>query len=153
MRVTGFEPVLCYQNWILSPGCLPFHHTRVFCIIFKIMLAGSRTRTGTSVENSADFKSAVYTNFTIPAYLIVSYLTLLIQYSIFQKFCQEVLSTFSLLFQLHLTFCIIPNFLSFVKSFCFFFYNQSISVGKKLLTFDIMKYNTSYLICQEKTCL
>ena len=85
-----------------------------------------------------DFKSIVFADFTTPAYLVISYLTLLIYYSISQKFCQEVLLTFSLLFQLLLTFCIISNFYLFVKNFYFFFINQSISVGKKLPAPDII---------------
>ena len=76
-----------------------------------------------------DFKSLASAYFATPAYLVISYLTLLIYYSISQKFCQEVLLTFSLLFQLLFTFCIISNFYFFVKNFYFFFINQSISVG------------------------
>ena len=86
-----------------------------------------------------DFKSLASAYFATPAYLVISYLTLLIYYSISQKFCQEVLLTFSLLFQLLLTFCIISNFYLFVKNFYFFFFiNQSISVGKKLPAPDII---------------
>ena len=92
---------------------------------------GNRTR---KAVKPMDFKSIVFADFTTPAYLIYSFLTLLIYYSIFQKFCQEVLLTFSLLFQLLLTFCIISNFYLFVKNFYFFFSltNQSLLVRNYL---------------------
>ena len=92
---------------------------------------GSRTR---MVSPPRDFKSLASAYFATPAYLVSSYLTLLIYYSTFQKFCQEVLLTFSLLFQLLLTFCIISNFYLFVKNFYFFFSltNQSLLVRNYL---------------------
>ncbi len=31
--VTGLEPVRCCQRGILSPLCLPFHHTGLDCLI------------------------------------------------------------------------------------------------------------------------
>ena len=78
-----------------------------------------------------DFKSLASAYSATPAYFS---LTLLIYYSISQKFCQEVLLTFSLLFQLLLTFCIISNFYLFVKNFYFFFLltNQSLLVRNYL---------------------
>ena len=99
MREMGGEPtrVLKTQR-SLSPSRLPIpplpHIFYNFSIIMRVRGIGPLRK-----FLASDFKSGLSTSSSTPAYLLILYLILPIYCSIFQKFCQEVLLTFSLLFQ------------------------------------------------------
>jgi len=55
--VAGLEPAPCCQDWILSPGRLPFHHTGIFC--FPSLLFFPSPENGENNRNYAKPKNLI----------------------------------------------------------------------------------------------